>query len=203
MVDVAQLDSCVALTEYAVVNYTVGGQIQKPLGNDHNLCRPYGMFKSKDGYVFFGGYTDRFWKTTCEFFGEPELLNDPEIDTMPKRFDLDTYNRKVLPKINEWFSRYTSQELQDALAEKVPLTAIHSIDEVMEDPQLNYRNMFIEGRYGDASAKVFGTPIKLSGTPLEPSATAPDIGQHNTEVFAEFFGYDEAKLAELKEKGVI
>lgn len=203
MVDVAQLDSSLALTEYAVVNYTVGGQVQQPLGNDHNLCRPYGMFPSKDGYVFFGGYTDRFWKTVCEYFGEPELLNDPEINTMPKRFNLETYNRKVLPKINDWFSRYTSQELQDALAEKVPLTAIHSMDEVLKDPQLNYRNMFIEGRYGDACSKVFGTPIKLSATPCEPSATAPEVGEHNEKIFGEFFGYDAEKLHELKEQGVI
>ena len=87
LVDVAQLDASLALTENAVSNYTVGDQVQQPLGNDHPLCRPYGKFRAKDGEVFFGGYTDRFWKTTCEFFGEPELLQDPEIDTMAKRFE--------------------------------------------------------------------------------------------------------------------
>ncbi len=203
LVDVAQLDSSLALTEYAVVNYTVGGQVQQPLGNDHNLCRPYGMFETKDGHVFFGGYTDRFWKTTCEYFGEPELLNDPEIDTMPKRFILETYNRKVLPKINEWFSRYTSQELQDALADKVPLTSINSMDKVLEDPQLNYRNMFIDGKFGDTSVKVFGTPIKMSGTPLEPSQRAPEIGENNAEIYAEFLGYHQQKLEELHQRGVL
>ncbi len=203
LVDVAQLDASLALTETAVVNYTVGGQVQQPLGNDHPLCRPYGMFEAKDGYVFFGGYTDRFWKTTCEFFGEPELLEDPEIDTMTKRFDLDVYNRKVLPKINEWFSRYTCQELQDALAEKVPLTAIHSMDQVVEDPQLNHRNMFIDYKFGAATAKMFGTPIKLSETPCDTSGKAPEIGEHNQQIYKDLIGLDEAQIDELKKEGVL
>jgi CoA:oxalate CoA-transferase len=203
MVDVAQLDSSLALTETAVAKYTIAGEVQGPLGNDHPLCRPYGMFKTKDGYVFFGGYTDKFWQTVCEHFGEPELLTDPEIDTMTKRFDMEVYNRKVLPKINEWFSRHTSEELQTMLAAKVPLTAIKNIPQVIEDPQLNARGMFIEYPYGGKSYKLFGNPIKFSDTPCDTSGKAPCIGQDNKRVYKEFLGFDEAKLSELKEKGVI
>lgn len=203
LVDIAQLDSSIALTEAAVVNYTVGGEVQSPLGNDHPLCRPYGMFKAKDGYVFFGGYTDRFWKTTCEFFGEPELLEDPEIDTMTKRFDMDTYERRILPKINEWFSTRTCQELQEALAAKVPLTAIHSMDQVLEDPQLNHRKMFIDYEYGTAHGQIFGTPIKLSGTPCDTSGNAPEKGEGNLRIYKEFLGYSAEKLDELNKKGVL
>lgn len=203
MVDVAQLDSSLALTENAVSNYTVGNKIQEPLGNDHPLCRPYGKFKAKDGYVFFGGYTDRFWKTTCEFFGEPELLKDPEIDTMPKRFNEEVYNRRILPKINEWFSKYTCQELQNALSEKLPLTAIHSMDQVIEDPQLNFREMFIEYNYGNAVGKLFGTPIKLSETPCDTSGRAPEIGQDNINLYKEILGLDEKTLSILRDEGII
>lgn len=203
LVDVAQLDASLALTENAVSNYTVGHKIQEPLGNDHPLCRPYGKFKAKDGYVFFGGYTDRFWKTTCEFFGEPELLKDPEIDTMPKRFDEEVYNRRILPKINEWFSKYTCQELQDALAEKLPLTAIHTMDQVLEDPQLNFREMFIDYNYGNAVGRLFGTPIKLSETPCDTSGAAPEIGQDNINIYREMLGLDVETLSILKDEGVI
>lgn len=203
LVDVAQLDASLALTENAVSNYTVGHKVQEPLGNDHPLCRPYGKFKAKDGYVFFGGYTDRFWKTTCEFFGEPELLEDPEIDTMAKRFDEEVYNRRVLPKIESWFSQYTCQELQDALAEKLPLTAIHSIDQALEDPQLNYREMFINYQYGAAEGKLFGTPIKLSETPCDTSGSAPEIGQDNERIYGELLGLTAAELEGLREKGVL
>lgn len=203
MVDVAQLDSSVALTETAVAKYSIDGDVQGPLGNDHPLCRPYGLFQAKDGPILFGGYTDKFWKTTCEFFGEPELLRDPEIDTMTKRFDLETYKRKVEPKVNEWFSRYTAKELQNGLAAKVPLTAINNIGQVVEDPQLNHRGMFYEYAYGDHSYRLVGTPIKLSETPLDTSGKAPKIGQDNVSVYEEFMGFDEKKISELREKGAI
>ena len=203
LVDVAQLDASLALTENAVSNYTVGDQVQQPLGNDHPLCRPYGKFRAKDGEVFFGGYTDRFWKTTCEFFGEPELLQDPEIDTMAKRFDEEVYNRRILPKINQWFSAYTCQELQDALAEKLPLTAIHTIDQVLLDPQLNHRDMFIDYAYGNAHGKLFGTPIKLSETPCDTSGRAPEIGEGNARIYQEFLGYSEEEIRVLSEEGVL
>ena len=203
LVDVAQLDSSLALTENAVSNYTVGNQVQQPLGNDHPLCRPYGKFKAKDGYVFFGGYTDRFWKTTCEFFGEPELLSDPEIDTMTKRFNEEIYNRRILPKVNQWFSQYTCQELQDALAEKLPLTAIHSMDQVLEDPQLNFREMFIDYSYGKASGKLFGNPIKMSLTPCDTSGAAPEIGQDNVSIYGQMLGLKKDDIEKLAKEGVL
>ena len=95
------------------------------------------------------------------------------------------------------------QELQDALAAKVPLAPIHSMDQVLEDPQLNFRNMFIDYAYGSATGKMFGTPIKLSATPCDTSGPAPDMGQDNEKVYAEFLGYGVDKLAELSKKGVL
>src|SRR3546814_16210695 len=67
--------------------YTAQGEVASPLGNDHPFVRPYGQFPCKDGYVFFGGYTDKFWRITCETFGEPEVADDPEINSMRKRSD--------------------------------------------------------------------------------------------------------------------
>ncbi|MGD9914721.1 MAG: CaiB/BaiF CoA transferase family protein, partial [Rhizobiaceae bacterium] len=82
VVDISQQDSVLTLTENAVVRYTTKGEVASPLGNDHPFVRPYGQFPCKDGFVFFGGYTDKFWRITCEMFGEPELADDLEIDTM-------------------------------------------------------------------------------------------------------------------------
>ncbi len=72
VVDISQQDAVLSLTENAVVRYTVAKEIAEPLGNDHPFVRPYGQFPCADGYVFFGGYTDKFWAITCEMFGEPE-----------------------------------------------------------------------------------------------------------------------------------
>jgi crotonobetainyl-CoA:carnitine CoA-transferase CaiB-like acyl-CoA transferase len=53
-------------------------------------------------------------------------------------------------------------------------------------------------------------PITLPGSPMHVSnggevtyRPAPLLGQHNTEVYAEFFGFDDGKLQELRETGTI
>ncbi|HWQ78699.1 MAG TPA: CaiB/BaiF CoA-transferase family protein, partial [Anaerovoracaceae bacterium] len=203
LVDVAQLDSTFCLTEIAVGNYTIDGKIQGPLGNAHPFVRPYDLYQAKDGYIFFGGYTDKFWKETCEFFGEPELAADPELDTMKKRYKEEVYQRRIKPKLDQWFSQYTSEELQAGLSETVPLTPVNDIAQAAADPQLNARNMLIEYKHGDQIGKLFGTPIKLSETPADPIGPAPGLGQHNAEIYKEFLGFSEEKLEELHAKGVI
>eukprot|EP01038_Epipyxis_sp_PR26KG_P001793 gene1793-2532_t len=111
-VDISQQDSVVTLTESAIVNYTVAGKIAEPLGNEHPFARPYGQYPCKDGYVFFGSYTDKLWRESCIVFGEPELADDPEIDTMAKRFDDAIYERRVKPILARWFSGRTKAELE-------------------------------------------------------------------------------------------
>src|SRR5699024_4349416 len=109
LVDVAQQDSVLSLTENAVVSYTVDGTTASPLGNAHPFVRPYELYPCKDGYVFFGGYTDKFWRLTCEMFGEPEVADDPEIDTMTKRFESEVYERRVRPLLHRWMADRTRE----------------------------------------------------------------------------------------------
>ena len=47
-----------------------------------------------------------------------------------------------------------------------------------------------------------GSPIKLSDSPVEVT-TSPLLGEHNAEVFPEFFGIGEEELARLKGQQVI
>ncbi len=107
VVDISQQDAVLSLTENAVVRYTVAGEIAGPLGNDHPFVRPYGQYPCADGYVFFGGYTDKFWAITCAIFGEPEMARDPRIDTMEKRFDPEVDETIVKPLLTRWFSRHS------------------------------------------------------------------------------------------------
>src|SRR5690606_31956229 len=132
-VDVAQQDSVVTLTEHAVVNYTVEQSIAEPLGNDHPFVRPYGQYPCRDGYVFFGAYTDKFWKEACAIFGEPELVNDPEIYTMEKRFEPGTYERRVAPIVRRWCASRTKAQLEAMAGDLIPLTPIKTIAEVVDD----------------------------------------------------------------------
>jgi CoA:oxalate CoA-transferase len=202
-VDISQQDSVVTLTESAIVNYTVDGKIAEPLGNDHSFARPYGQYPCKDGYVFFGSYTDKLWRDSCAIFGEPELADDPEIDTMAKRFDDATYQRRVKPIIERWFAGRTKAELEAMAGDRIALTPIKRIDEVVSDAHLRARQMFVQVPFGKVSVEVFGSPLKLSGTPPRTDGAVPQLGQHNRDVYVDWLGMGVERFEALRSAGVI
>jgi crotonobetainyl-CoA:carnitine CoA-transferase CaiB-like acyl-CoA transferase len=202
-VDVAQQDSVVTLTENAVVNYTMTGVVASPMGNEHPFARPYGIYPCKDGYVFFGSYSDKLWREACNVFGMPELANDPEIDTMSKRFNLATYERRLHPIINGWFAPYTKAELEAMAGDRIALTPIKSMDEVVTDPHLAVRDMFVPVQVGGKSVTVFGSPMHLSATPVKVRGAAPELGQHNQVVYLDWLGIDSQRFEALSADGTI
>jgi CoA:oxalate CoA-transferase len=202
-VDISQQDSVVTLTESAIVNYTVDGKIAEPLGNDHPFARPYGQYACKDGHVFFGSYTDKLWRESCVIFGEPELGDDPEIDTMAKRFDDATYQRRVKPTIERWFANRTKAELEAMAGDRIALTPIKRIDEVVTDAHLRARQMFVQVPFGDVDVEVFGSPMKLSGTPPRTAGAVPQLGEHNREVYVDWLGIEPERYEALRSAGVI
>jgi CoA:oxalate CoA-transferase len=203
VVDVSQQDSVLSLTENAVVRYTVANEIARPLGNDHPFVRPYGQFSCADGYVFFGGYTDKFWAITCAMFGEPEMARDPRIDSMEKRFDPDVYDRIVKPLLNRWFSRYTKAQLERMAGDDVPLSAIKSIDEVIADPHVRARGMIVRVPVAGQPVEMLGLPIKLSGAEAAVHDAAPAVGEHNAAVLRGMLGLEDADIEALKNSGAI
>jgi crotonobetainyl-CoA:carnitine CoA-transferase CaiB-like acyl-CoA transferase len=183
LVDISQQDSVLSLTENAVVSYTVEDKIAAPLGNDHPFVKPYGLFPCRDGFVFFGGYTDKFWRISCTLFGQPELADDPAVDTMAKRFDPETYASRVEPAVEAWFAGRTKAELEEIAGDEIPLSAVKSIDEVVDDPQIRAREMIVEvDQPGCGPIRMVGSPLKLSRTPTSSYGAAPRVGEHTVAI---------------------
>jgi len=204
LVDVAQVDSIIAMTETAVVDYTVDQKVATPMGNQHAWVRPYELFPCADGQVFFGAYTDKLWRASCVLFGTPEIADDPEIDTMRKRLDDEVYERRIKPIVVGWFAGRTRAELEELAGDVVPLTAVRNIGEVVDDPGTAERDMVVEADYGDLGVlRMFGQPIKLSATPADPARRANTLSEHDDEIFGGLLGYDADRIASLRAAGVI
>lgn len=202
-VDISQQDSIISLTENALVTYTATGKITVPEGNGHPFVKPYGRYACKDGYVFFGAYTDKFWREACIVFGDEALITDPEIDTMAKRFNPEVHDRRVKPIVEGWCARHTKAELEAMTGARFPLSPIKGIDEVVADPHVRQRDMVIPVQYQGVDFEVFGNPVKLSGGTCEQHASAPGVGQDNEAIYAGWLGKDEDELETLRRNGVI
>ena len=72
----------------------------------------------------------------------------------------------------------------------------------MELPQTIHREMIVDMEYRGMKYKMQGIPLKLSKTPGSIRNAPPTLGE-NTDEILRSIGYDDTKLAELREKDII
>jgi CoA:oxalate CoA-transferase len=199
-VDVAMLDSQVALMENAIVRYTSTGEVPGPVGFRHPLSTPHQAFPAKDGWVVVANVKDHQWPLFCATLGCDELATDERFATNPIR----TRNYAALePILFEAFRQRTKAEWQELLTPMALIGPMNRVDEVVADPQVQARNMVVElPTWTGASLRVANTPVKHSRTPGGPERGAAKPGEHATEILGHA-GYSPEEVAKLIEAGVV
>ena len=102
------------------------------------------------------------------------------------------------------FASKPRQHWIDAFAEAgIPCGPVNELPEVFTDPQVQARGMVVHLPHpGRAQLPMLANPIRLSETPVQYRSVPPALGEHTDEVLAAL-GYDEAKRARLKARGVV
>ena len=78
-----------------------------------------------------------------------------------------------------------------------------AVTQAAADPEVIANEYIVEMDHpGGGTVKVVGAPIKLSDTPAQPSAMAPELGQHTEEILLEL-GYEWDQIAVLGEAGAV
>jgi len=87
----------------------------------------------------------------------------------------------------------------------VPCGPINSIDQTFAEPQVQHLGIAQPMHHPvKGSVKVVGQPVHLERTPQPPEIRkpTPDAGGNTDEVLAEL-GYDEARIDDLRQRGVV
>ncbi len=200
-VDVAQVDSMLAVLENAIARYTVGGKIPTRIGSKHPTITPFDIFKAKDGYVVIAAGNDGIFKRFCEAIGKPEWLADPRFATNPKRCENEPALKALIEEYTKDKSRWDVANL--LVKYDVPSGPVYNVAEAIEDVHVKAREMIVEidqPQYG--KVKIAGCPIKFSESPIKTFKSAPLLGQHNVEVYTAL-GYTQSEIDELAKEGVI
>jgi CoA:oxalate CoA-transferase len=122
---------------------------------------------------------------------------------MEKRFDAAVAERRVKPILERWFSAYTKAELEELAGDRIPLSAIKTIAEVVEDPHIAARQMIVNVPIAGKLVRMFGLPVKLSRTPGNTCEKAPQPGEHNSFVYSRLAGLTPDEVRKLSESGAI
>jgi len=202
-VDVAMLDCQLSLLENAIVRHDVSGQSPKPNGNQHPTITPFQVFKTKDSYMALAMGNNVMWANFCKAINRTDLLeNDNYSDNLKRTENRDELLAEIIPIIEK---KDLSEWVEIFEEAKLPYSPVNSIGEVMEHKQVKARNMIVETESkATGKIKVAGNPIKMTNIDEENfREKAPEIGEHNSEIYKEMLGLSEKEIQDLKEKGVI
>ncbi len=203
-VDVSIMECMVAPPEGAAVlmGYAFSGTQTGRQGSRREGAFPWGVYPCQDGYIFVYGIVPFFWPRIAAWMGMPELVEDERFATPEiKREHHSDFDALFLP----WLLEHTRDELfHSAQAQRLPVTPVYAIDEVLKDAQFNARNFFQEIDHPVIGSTTYpGLPFKLPETPTMPQEPAPLLGEHNYEVYCERLGYSRQDLVRLREMNII
>ena len=206
--DMALLDTQVAMLANLGANYLVSDQAPGRMGNAHQNIVPYQVFEvapradgGKDFIILAVGNDGQYAKF-CEVAGRPDLASEPRF---VKNADRVRHRAELVPLLEAVMKTRAKADWLSALeAAKVPCGAINSLDEVFADPQVQARGMVTHWQHPlRADLPLVSSPIKLEKTPVRTDRPPPMLGQHTDEVLGELLGVDAARLATLRDRQVI
>lgn len=195
------LESMVAMMSFQGVRYLNGAGVPPPAGNHHPINAPYGVFRSKDGYLTLGATGDKRWRLLCSILGTEEWLTDPRFATNGARHE----NRLLLADlISEKLQARTSDEWEKIFNEAgIPCGPIYRMDQALDHPQVLHREMVVEREHPTmGTVRLLGLPVKFSDTPGAVHRVPPLFGEHSDEVLREI-GYDDSELEAFHAEGII
>ena len=201
-IDIALLDTQVALLSNQASNWMNGSMQPRRLGNQHPNTVPYQDFSCADGDILVALGNDRQFRQFVNLIGCPELADDPRFAASSGR----SVNRDVLiPAMQEAIGRWKAADLIAAMQNVgLPGGKVNTIPETLELPQIAERGLIHEMTRSDGTpVKVLGFPARLSATPARYDRAPPRSGEDTRAVLLETFGLDQEQFERLLADGVV
>jgi formyl-CoA transferase len=183
-------------------NYLTTGNVPGRLGNAHPNIVPYQSFRAKDLWLNIGAGNDRQFAALCRILGLDHLIEDPRFSNNPSRVE---HRDELIPLIQDVLeTRNVDDWIEEISGAGIPCGPINTLDRVFEHPQAVHRNMMVEIDHPTAGTiKLAGIPYQMSETPPAIERHPPLLGEHTEEILSTELGYDQSRIGELQELGVI
>jgi crotonobetainyl-CoA:carnitine CoA-transferase CaiB-like acyl-CoA transferase len=175
----------------------------KPGGGNN---APTGLYPTKGGgpndwiYITCSRANPEHFSRLAKLMGREELAADPRFATAEARIA----NEKELDAaIGEWTRQYEKRDAMEKLiGVGVPAGAVFDTMELHNEPSFEQRGFMQTVKHHNGDYKMATWPVQVDGRMVRVKGS-PGLGQHTADVLASWLGMDSAKLAALKEDGVL
>jgi crotonobetainyl-CoA:carnitine CoA-transferase CaiB-like acyl-CoA transferase len=201
-IDMALLDVQVATLCNQSQNYLASGKPPGRYGNAHANIVPYQVFRASDRDFIIACGNDSQFMSLCDAIGLPDLSKDARFT---RNSDRVIHREDIVRILSEHFMQDTADAWIDRIYPRgVPVGAINDIAQALDEPQVKARNMLVHIPHPlNKDFVTIGSPIKLSGTPVEYPRAAPMLGEHTDALLKRLAGLDDMALESLKARGII
>ena len=201
-IDVALLDTTVAMLAVMGMNYLVSGTPPGRVGNAHPNIVPYQAFACADGHLILAVGNDGQFAKFCAIAGRPEWAKDARFATNADRVK---HRDALVPLVAAAIATRAQRDwLAELDAAGVPAGPINRLDQVFADPQVAARGMRLDLPHPAAgTVPQVGNPLKLSATPVAYDRPPPLLGEHTAAVLRERLALSDEAIADLAARDVI
>lgn len=197
-VDVSMMDASISWLALHLAPWFAGlSELERGAGYLNGGYPFYRVYECADGkFISVGALEPQFWSALCTALGHEDLISEqmaaPERRAEIHRIFEETFRAK--PR-DEWVGALSSLD--------ACVAPVNTFEEMAVDPQVTAREMIVERPLAGMNEwRELGLPLKLAESPGEVGPSAPQLGEHNQEIYGEI-GLGPTDLERLSVAGVI
>jgi crotonobetainyl-CoA:carnitine CoA-transferase CaiB-like acyl-CoA transferase len=202
VVDAAIYESVLSIMESLVTEYDQLGHVRERSGPILPRIAPSNVYPTRDGIVMIGANQDTVFARLCEAMEQPALAKDPAYRDHTARGE----NQRQLDElIAQWTATFATRDLLARLEKfGIPSGLIYRAADMLTDPHFLAREAIVTTQHAHFGAlRMQNVAPRLSASPGSIRSPAPELGQHNDEIYRTLLGLDAGKQAALRSRGVI
>jgi crotonobetainyl-CoA:carnitine CoA-transferase CaiB-like acyl-CoA transferase len=164
-------------------------------GRDMRSGGVTGIHPTREGYLYISANTPHFWKSLCEKTGLKELAENEKYETVKKRAQ---QAGELLPKLHQALQEKSALEWEALFGQEVPCAAARTVEDMFDFPQVKAENLIKTFEHPKAGKyRGFMHPVLFGRTPGPEPFSAPDFGQHSSDVLTQD-GWTDEEIAKMR-----
>ncbi len=201
-IDLALLDTQVAMLANLASNYLVARKIPQRMGNAHSTIVPYQSFECADGHMILAIGNEGQFAKFCDVAQAMEIKNDARFATNSERVK----HRDVLVPLLEKMIKLRKRDdwLTSLEVVGVPCGPINDMQQVFDNPQVKHRQVRVDVPHTLAdTVPMVANPIKFSVTPIAYNNAPPTLGQHTNDILHTLLNMRDEEIQALRDNKII